>query len=631
MDFDKSSIERLKRTLYSRNEDLVPKEKRTPVAPHENDAPTNWGSAPSFELQPELMSKKSNSFFNKFLIGSLVFLLVSLSIALFIFFGGINMISSNNLEINVTAPSSVSSGDELSVGLTIINANRTDIEEASLFIEYPEGSQKVGDDKALTREKITIGTIKKGQSYDNSIRVTLFGEKDSVKKFTFSLEYRVKGSNAVFSKETNYEVIIGSSPIILNLSYPKEVNSGQQMTISIDITSNSSVPMKNVIVKAEYPYGFTFKESNIKPIRNNSVWNIGDLKDGDKKNIVITGSMLGQNLEDRTFTFSAGTESSDTTKDFNTPLVVDIATIGIRKSFFDLSVSSRNDSVRVGDTVPLTIKWTNTLSDKIVDNRIEAKISGNIFDRNKVSVSNGGFYQSLNDTVVWDKNSNDSLLSILPGASGDVSLSVNTLTNQALIRSIKNPYINVKVTMVGNRSGIDTGEIKSEEEITIKIASELSLSSKSYRNIGPLNNVGPIPPKADRESTYTITWLLTNTTNNLKDAIVYATLPVGVTWKAESSLITEKVNFNPDTRIISWEVGPIGAGVGFAYSPKTVSFKVGITPSINQIGTAPTLIEQTYVEAMDTYTENLIKSSAGIVNTKFSDPSFVSGNDSVVK
>ena len=50
MEFEKSSIERLKRTLYSRNEKIVPKEKRTPVAERKADISTDWGTTPSLYI-----------------------------------------------------------------------------------------------------------------------------------------------------------------------------------------------------------------------------------------------------------------------------------------------------------------------------------------------------------------------------------------------------------------------------------------------------------------------------------------------------------------------------------------------------------------------------------------------------
>ena len=68
MEFEKSSIERLKRTLYSRDDSVVPKERRTPVPERETDVPHDWGEKASFDISPDTMAKHNNSFFNKFLL-----------------------------------------------------------------------------------------------------------------------------------------------------------------------------------------------------------------------------------------------------------------------------------------------------------------------------------------------------------------------------------------------------------------------------------------------------------------------------------------------------------------------------------------------------------------------------------
>ncbi|MEQ1561183.1 MAG: hypothetical protein ABL899_00505 [Nitrospira sp.] len=628
MESDESSIERLKRTLYSRDEAVVPKERRTPVEPHPINVPTDWGTPKSFDISPEIMVKHNNSFFNKFLLGSVVFFLASVGVALFIFYGGFNMISSNNLDIKIVAPSSVSSGEELSVGLTVANSNRTDLENVNLVIEYPIGTQSIEEgNKVLTRERIPLGTIAKGGTSDHSIRVLIFGEKDAVKQFKFSLDYRVKGSNATFSKEKTYDVLIGSSPILLNVLYPSEVNSGQEINLSVDVTSNSTVVLKDTLVKVEYPYGFTYKDSNIKPIRDNSIWNIGDLKGGDKKTLKIKGVLVGQNLEDRSFRVSAGIQNGDNSKDFDTPLASSAVTVGIRKSFFDLALDVGDGVVDVGQQIPVNIKWQNTLPDKVLNSHIEATLSGNILDRSSVQVGDGGFYRSVDDTVLWSKNSTSILGSILAGEDGDVSFSMSSINNQVAVRSIKNPHIDVHVVMTGDRSGSDSGTISSSADVTIKLSSQLAISAKSYRNQGSLTNSGPIPPRADKETTYTVTWSLTNTTNDLKDTVVSATLPAGVSWKSEVSPASDKINYNPDTRVVSWNAGNITAGTGYSLSPKTISFKLGLTPSVSQINSIGTLLLQTSVNSTDTYTTKSISLNAPQVTTQFSDSSFRQGDD----
>ncbi|MEQ1500395.1 MAG: hypothetical protein ABL917_03445 [Parcubacteria group bacterium] len=633
MDFDKSKIERLKRGLYSRNEQTGKEAEYKPIPKQDIDVPTSWGQPKSFDFSPEVMKQKNNSFFNKFFMYSLGFFLISLSVALFIFFGGINMISSNNLDVKITAPTSISSGEELNIGLSILNQNRTDIEEVFLFINYPSGAQAIGDGgKALTHEKISLGKINKGSVAEHSIRALLFGEKDAVKTFTFRLEYKVNGSNAIFSKEKTYDVSIGSSPILLNVDFPKEINSGQEVKLSIDLTSNSAVTVKDSLVKIEYPYGFTYKSSSIKPLRDDSVWVMGDLKNGEKKVLTVSGVLVGQNMEDRSFRIFVGTKSPDISKDFETPLAESDATIGIRKSFFNLEVTPSSGPVaEVDQNVQFNINWQNTLPDKILNTTVEATLSGNIFDRNSVTANNSGFFRSTDNTVFWDKNTTRELAEMIPGESGRYNISVASISDLARIRSIKNPHIDLHVVMKGDRSGSDSGEVSSSMDVVVKIVSQLSLTAKSYRNMGGINNTGPIPPKADVESTYSINWVLTNTTNDLKGAVVSGTLPVGVVWKDEVSPSQENVSYDPDTRVVTWNVGNISAGAGFANSPKSVFFKVGIVPSVNQVRTKPVLISDISATATDTYTATVIEKMVTSVTTDFSDTNFTLGSGDVVR
>src|SRR3989344_4564059 len=399
MESEESSIERFKRTLYSRNEKIVPKERRTPVSERKVDVPTDWGTNSSFDsLDNDMVKTNKNSFFNKFLIGSFIFFFLALATAIFIFFGGLNMISSNNLDIKIVAPSSVASGEEVTIGLSVINGNRTDLEEVAFFIDYPEGALSVEENRLLSREKIDLGVIPSGGSKDYSVSSILSGEKEAIKSFNFRIEYRVKGSNAVFSKEKTYDVIISSSPIILNISYPKEINSGQEITLSIDIISNSNIIIKNSLIKVEYPYGFTYKNSNIQPLRDNSIWNIGDLKNGDKKSLSISGTLVGQNMEDRSFRILAGMQTTDASKDFDTALATAEATVGIRKSFFDLRLHSSNGEVlTTAQSVPMAIQWQNTLPDKITNAHITVTMSGNVFDR--ASVFFCSFFKSYTSQV----------------------------------------------------------------------------------------------------------------------------------------------------------------------------------------------------------------------------------------
>ncbi len=636
MDFEKSRIERLKRALYSRDEKQVPQEHRTPVQPSASDVQRDWGDRPSFDISYEAMTaKKQNSFFDNFLGISIIFFCISLAVAIFIFFGGLNMISSNNVDVRIAGPSSVSSGEQLSADVSIVNTNRTDLQNVTLFIEYPPGARVAGsDDEPLTRDKVVIGDIKAGATIHHSLQALFFGETNSVQSVKLRLEYNVKGSSAVFSKDKNYDVSIGSSSLILNVTSPKEVNSGQNVALSISITSNSSTIISNTLVKVEYPYGFTYTSSNSKPIRD-GVWNIGDLKNGDKKTIVINGTLVGQNTEERTFTVSVGTQSNMSRNDFETKLAESNTTVGIKKSFFDLSFgegSGNTDMVlNEGDSATVRAVWKNTLPEKVVNARIQAVMSGNVFDRSSVVAGGGGFYRSGDSTIIWDKTSQSKLAELIPGDSGDASLTVSPYKDTNVLRLIKNPYIDVVVTMMGNRQAENSETISSEARLHIKFKSRPTLSARSYRSIGGLTNIGPIPPRADQESTYTINWQIANTTNDLKNAVVSATLPQGVRWLGDTTPDGERIVYNEDTRQVIWSVGSVSAGAGYSYSPKQVSFRVGITPSVTFVGAVMDIVSPAQMSAMDTYASTTVYANALGATTRFADPDFKTGNDTVVK
>ena len=668
MESETSRLERLKRSLYSRNENLVPKEKRTPVSEKEYTVPTSWGGNGGFDFSTNNMSNKNNSFFNKFFLAAVIFFILAIGLAAFIFFGGFNMISSNNVDIQVSGSTSVSSGSELDLSLAVVNKNKVDLQNVKLSVDYPANAQVAdGSGLPLSHEEFNLDTVTKGQTKNQSIRAILFGQKDSVQTVVIHLDYTVAGSVATFSKEKDYTVSIDSSPLLLNVTYPQNINSGQDVTLTVNLTSNSAAPISGTLVKVTYPYGFTYKSSSIKPVRNltltdtvnsasstpdttvasttvatstsasqiGAMWSLGDLKNGDNKTLTITGSLLGQDQEQRSFDVSIGVPQVSGQLSFASPLAEQLATVGIQKSFFNLSIGNTSNGGQnfsaPGQSVYLAVQYQNTLPDKITSNQINLQLSGNSFDPSQVSPGNGGFYSSSDGSILWNKNTTANLSQLASGDSGQVTFSITPLVSQIGSSPIVNPHIDVSVSMSGNGTGSNSAPVYSTQNLTFKFLSALNLSAKSYRSVGNLQNTGPIPPKANTESTYTITWTLTNTSNDLTGTVVSATLPVGIVWKGVTDPGSEHITYDPNSRVVTWSAGNVSAGTGFSYSPRSVSFQVGLTPSLTEVGLPVDLLSASQASATDSYVQAGVSASAGSVNTRFSDPSFVSGNELIVK
>jgi hypothetical protein len=185
--------------------------------------------------------------------------------------------------------------------------------------------------------------------------------------------------------------------------------------------------------------------------------------------------------------------------------------------------------------------------------------------------------------------------------------------------------------MSGTKSGIQAMPVSSSKDIVLKVPTTIGLIAESRRTSGPFTNTGPIPPKADLETTYTVSWTITNTVNDLTQTSVSAKLPYGVVWKGLVSPGSEKVSYDPDKRIVVWNVGNVTYGAGFSSSPRSVSFQLGLTPSANQTGSSLPLTSDASAQAVDSYTGMAVSASDPAVTTRYLDSTFRDGDDKVVQ
>jgi hypothetical protein len=150
--------------------------------------------------------------------------------------------------------------------------------------------------------------------------------------------------------------------------------------------------------------------------------------------------------------------------------------------------------------------------------------------------------------------------------------------------------------------------------------------------MGPLQNTGPIPPKVDSESSYTAMITLTNSFNEVKEAVVTTTLPNYVKWSGQWSPSDARVSYNPDKKEFTWNVGTIASGAGFTTSPVVLYFKVSFVPSVSQANSTPIMINNQKVLAKDVYIDRIVEDVAPELDIKIDhDPLYEYGDDKVVE
>lgn len=629
----KSRIAELEKELYSKDfqshrvEDVLPHREVKDVPTWAPDEPAPLPPSEEAILKRHLMMKK----FVRFSMG---FFGLAMVIAAFIWWRGANIVSGENIIVDIAAPVAAAGGDPFETKFTIINNNKVSVEAATLFVEFPIGFYMSPSKADLPRISKDLGSLTPGQSITEAIETLLYGEESSVKEVNVTLEYRMAGSNATLKKTTAYAIRISSSPINIKLSMPKEVSSGQEIEFSVDLGSNSKDPLGALVVDAFYPTGFVFQGADPMPSYGDNVWRISGLAPQEKKTIKIRGVIEGQESEEKVtkisigtespkderyigIVYNAATESSTITKPF---LALDLAVNGNRAQD---NVASLNKGVRVD------VYWQSNNPTKVTDAVIEVKLKGAALDKYSLYASGGGFYRSADNTIVWDKTGNQDLSVIDPGGRGNVSFSFSPVAlGVDAGRLVKNPQIIFEVRARAGR----ISDVSASEDIStfvtrnVKFETELRLGAKGLYFAGPFQNSGPIPPQADRETTYTVTLDARNSANNVSNAYVKTMLPIYVKWLGKVSPEGEDITFNEGTGEVTWNVGRIPAG-----GARDASFQISFLPSVSHINRAPLLTGDITLVGTDDFTKTEIKDKKQGITTYISgDPQFTPNDANVV-
>lgn len=628
---DTGRLDSLREQLYARgaperdmgHTDMVRHAPPLPPPPVWNPNPV---SPPNAAVRPEVSLARMSARMNKrnrirmLLLGggAVFFLMAAILASTYIFFGR-NTISGNNITLEARGPFAIGGGEKFDFTISLTNQNVVPIEQATLIIEYPAGTQSPTEEgKDLFRERKSLDHVGSGEVINVPASAIVFGEENDEKEVRVTIEYRIEGSNATFYRDAPpLKFKISSSPVTMTVEAVNTITSGQEGEFKITLASNSPTPLEGLLLKAEYPGGFSFTSSDPKPVAGENAWRIATLKPEEKRTISIKGLMSGKNPETRVFKFSAGVANDRDPYELSSVYTSKTHELGLEAAFVNLDMTVNG---KPGETVVLSpresglveVTFTNTLADTIYDAVIEVVLSGNALDEESVGAGTG-FYDSTKNTARWDKVDTPGLREIVPGGSHIVTLSFNPIPPSEGLRT---PEVKATVNVKGKRVSDDNAsqELTGTMSRNVKVETQTSLASQVFYSTGPFGNTGPVPPVAEQTTTYTVIMALANGSNPLSDAVVEATLPPYVSWPDKVQVPTGTLTYNQTTRTVSWRIGDVDAEKTLA-----AGYQVSVLPSQSQVGTVPALILEQRSRAKDRFTGTVVRATTPDVATQPTD------------
>ncbi len=637
---DENRIENLKSLLDSRVARRLERKHVNLTGTDGVKPPETWNTAEE-QFEPHVLaSEKTSSIAFKVFLFSIVFFLIAVGVAVAIYFKGLNIVSPDNIEVTISGPTAIDGGAELNLDVAIKNRNNTDIDTVNMRVEYPEGTRNPNDvSMAQERTEEYVGDLKSGGIAHEKIRAIIFGEEQQKKTVKVVIDYRVKGSNSPFSKEKTFDVAITSSPVTIRVESLKEINTGQPIEFTVDVTSNSPSVLRRVLLRADYGSGFAFSESIPKPFSGQGVWFLGDIRPGEKKSVKVRGVLEGQDGEERAFHFSAGIQGI-TNETAMEPEFLSVAqTVSIKKPFIGVTIALNDNiepqvPINAGKLVHGEIRWINNLPTKVNDLRIQLALKGSILNKGSVKATKG-FYNSIDNTISWDKNTVPELALVSPGDSGvftfDFGSQIPDINN---LSALKNSEIVLIATVKGKRLEDTSVPLEAFADATKKarVMTDLALTPRVVYSVGPFTNRGPVPPKVEKETTYSVVLNVTSTLNDVRNAVVSGTIPFYVKWLDQVNPATEGLTFDKETGKFSWNVGEVRAGTGFSTSPRQVTFQISFTPSLSQAGSIPALVNDLEINGVDRFTLAPVRITKPPVTIRLTtDPQYSNTSDVVEK
>jgi len=540
-----------------------------------------------------------------------IFFVLSLVVIAGVFafwFYRIGIFSKEILKVEILGPDVAKVGDEIEYTVKYKNNGNFVLEQPKLIFELPENSLTEDGKTMITQE---LKDIYPGDEEFVKFKSRLLGKEGDLKVAKANLSYIPKNITARYESDTTFTTKIDSVPITLDFDLPLKVEKGKEIQYSLNYFSNVDYPLENLVVRINPINGFDFETSEPSSL-DNSEWKIQTLNKAQGGRINIKGRITADAGSHLNFTAKLGMRVAGSfieIKETN----VDVEVIQPLLFISQQINGSANYVASPGELLHYEVFFRNIGSTPFDNLFMVVNLSSPAFDVSTINAQEGQAQPSDN-LIVWDYKQVQGLKHLAVQQEESVKFDVKLKDGWALSDSEKN---NIVV-----KDSVNISQIT--QDFSTKINSNLGISQKGYYQNSTISNSGPIPPIAEKSTTYTITWTINNYFNDLKNVKVKANLAQNVVLTGQISPGTEssKFSFDSSSREIVWSAGDITASSG---SSKSISFQVSLTPSISQKWFIADIIGEVNISGEDQATGTTITARGSAINTSLPDDPTVSG------
>ena len=586
-----------------------PKKKSSDASAHRQELDQEIGAIygeVSGKDEMNRLEQARHSTVRKIMVGFLVFF-AALSViswaGFFLFSPSDRKFSGEGVSLTIEGPEEVKSGEVTGFVIRWKNNERVPLGTASLRLRFPKEFTVRESDPPATDGEWQIGSIAPGKEGSVTVKGVFLAPSGAVLDVQDILSYRPADFNSDFQKVSTKGITIKDSVLTVVLSGPPKILPGDQVTFNIDYKNGSDVRFDRVRIDAEWPSNFLPESATVdSTVPEKNLWNIGTLDPGQSGTITVTGtfasSASGQNdikarigfldASDNLFPQGESKITADVLEgNLVTALIVNGAAADQTANFGDrlrYSITYRNTGSAVLGDVSFTVYFQTTPDSSTI-------LRWNDLRDNQRGIRDGNH-------LSWTKAQIVGLTKVRGNQEGAIDFEL-PLLQAPIDNTVGQPYaitswVEATVRTIDDEKVDRTAK---SQPIVVKILSDAKLTSDAryFNEDGVPLGSGPLPPVLGQQTVYRVTWNLANTLHELTDLKMSAKLPDNVIWTGKSTVDAGDLRFDAADGKMIWALNWLPTTI----KNVSVNFDVGLTPTADQVGKVPTLIDATIMEATD--------------------------------
>lgn len=517
-------------------------------------------------------------------------------------------IDSKKITINLEASPYVDGGQPETLSVTISNGNAIALNEAKLTLVYDKGGTITGEPEKITESK-DIGDIMPQAVIKQDFPFTLYGEKDERRPLAVRLDYKIKGSNAIFPKEVSTEVILSVPPLLVTIEGAESAISGEQTEYTIVVKNDTATSSPESILTLSAPTGFSLIKVSDPQIDKSYSWSIPRLISGEEKRITFRGVFTGVVGEKATLKATIGSKKDDTSsidKLFSYDAkVIQYAKPGLTG---DLSLSTDRGAstiLRKGDKIDATISYRNDGDSKISYVQYSLGLPEGV-DPRQVYVNQSGYYDTGTHSIIWSSDAYDKLLTLGAGQSGELTFSF----------TVPEEFKDTSLPLLLSSKGVDgtLGKpVQSSKDFSYLVSGSTAFSAYTIYQDELRPNTGPLPPKVNTETTFTGVLTVSSQTD-IAGAKVAFTIPSLYVKYIEGSSASSTISYDTRSKLITWNIGDIKKD-----EKQVAHIKLSVKPSLTHLGTTPNISSKILLTGENAVTKEKIQQVSDPFTTAIKD------------